>query len=218
MSIFNDEFIEKKGLKSFNQLKDLISYLPQALDEFYIAGGCFKDIFENKQFKDIDLFFENHDQFNRAKNIFERSNDFEPVISTNHCIRFDKINQSNREKEYSVELIHYIYGSPADILDDFDFTVSKFLMHSYKDENQFRRFKFLYHDQYFEDLYLKRLVIDHQVNNPMSIFSRVIKYTKYGFNIDKQSKIKLLKALSSLNNEDIDNFSQMLDIIELYGL
>ena len=47
------------------------------LDEFmmghkgYIAGGCFKNIFNHEKIKDIDIFFEKKDDFDEAVEYFD---------------------------------------------------------------------------------------------------------------------------------------------------
>lgn len=218
MSVFNDEFISKKGIKTFEQTKILrqyLNYLNITNFEFYIAGGCFKDIFNNKPFKDIDIFFKNENDYNEMNRLFSNNHRFYEGLETSNCKRY-LFSKSFKDENVNFELISTIYGEPDDILNNFDFTVCKFLMHFTYDDNSIPKITFIYHEDYFKDLHLNQLIIDNEVNNPMSIMSRVIKYTKYGFNIDKNSKIKLIKELTKFNDEDVERFSERLDEIDMY--
>jgi hypothetical protein len=51
-----------KGHDSFFKCRKLDPYMSN--HKGFIAGGCFKDIFSNKKFRDIDIFFETNEDFN----------------------------------------------------------------------------------------------------------------------------------------------------------
>lgn len=59
-----DEFIIR-GLENLSKLRILDTYLIG--HKGFIAGGCFKNIFNNERTKDIDIFFRNSLDFNSAR-------------------------------------------------------------------------------------------------------------------------------------------------------
>ena len=66
------------------------------------------------------------------------------------------------------------------------------------------QFEVMYHEDYFEHLQMKRLVIDDGIPFPVSTFNRSYKYQSYGYGLCKESKIKLITSLREIDvlNED----------------
>lgn len=56
-------FIEKPK-ETFNKVRFLDYYMEG--HSGFIAGGCFKNIFKKERVKDLDIFFENENEFNKA--------------------------------------------------------------------------------------------------------------------------------------------------------
>lgn len=178
------------------------------LDEFllghngFIAGGCFKNIFNNEPVKDIDVFFENNADFLQAKRVFKQ-------LITEHPDKWSKSYRNakvyavySKKHNIRIELIRSVFGTPEQILKDFDFTVTKFAYYVDKSlvdpEDYMAQFQVMYHEDYFEHLQMKRLVLDANIPFPISTFNRSYKYTGYGYNLCRESKAKLLTAINEL--------------------
>lgn len=188
-----------------------------------IAGGCFKNIFNNEKVKDIDVFFRNETDWQSAVDTFDE-------VTVGHKSLFDPEDDGLKESEaiftfhyendnvkaykhiksgIVVELCRKIFGEPEDIIKQFDFTITKFTM--YKDEvieddgyTKHIETKLLCHEDFFEHLHLKRLVIDENIPFPMSTFERMLRYVRYGYMPCKETKIKLAKAINDLSVEQIE--------------
>ena len=187
----------------------------------FIAGGCFKNIFNNEKVKDLDIFFENEKDFVEAVKYYddicnEESGDFR-FRYENDKVKAYKHKKSN----IAIELICHTYGTAEEILSKFDFTITKFAYYKesveevvenpFTDEREVQshiEYKILCHDLFFEHLHQNRLVIDDQILFPASTFDRTYRYAKYGYFPCKESKIKLIQAIREM--ESIDDMSKSL--------
>jgi hypothetical protein len=183
-----------ESINNMPQLKFLQRYFIRKEDREvigFIAGGCFKSYFNGKRIKDIDIFF-----FNK--------NDFENAVSRNReYVIYQNDNCQTIEKDgIRIDLIQSIFGKPEEVLSNFDFTISKFTMDTEK---------VYYHENFFKHLTLKKLVLDDKIIKPYSTFTRSMRYSKYGFNLCKESTIKLLNAIKNETADlSADNISQTL--------
>ena len=183
-----------KDAGNFDKLKLLYPYIKNK--KCCIAGGVFKDIFQNQEFKDIDIFFESEFDFMIEKGQHS-SNDLLTKVYENE----NAIGLYDNSKGISIDLVQKKFGSPKEILDSFDFTVSKFCLYQ-----QNNNFNVIYHKHFFEDLTTKTLRFDCGTLNPIAQLSRAIKYSRYGF---KLSKIDFLNLLREVNNLDNDVFNDL---------
>lgn len=160
----------------------------------FIAGGCFKQIFSGEKIKDVDIFFESEKDWLFTCNFFNEKG-WEVRYENEKVIAFQ-----DYEHKFWIELICTIYGSPKFILDNFDFTVTKFALYKnplYKINGASEEeFKVVYHKDFFEHLTTKRLVIDNQIPFPISTWERSYRYArKYGYTLCRESKKRLLESL-----------------------
>ena len=174
----------------------------------FVAGGCFKNIFNKQDVKDIDMFFESKEDFNDAVKYFK------DLIKENPEEWRKSYENKNVWAIYSekdklrIELVRSVFGSPEKIISDFDFSVTKFAYYRNEDnidvEDYMAQFEVMYHEDYFEHLQMKRLVIDDEIPFPVSTFNRSYKYQSYGYGLCKESKIKLITSLREIDvlNED----------------
>lgn len=184
----------------------------------FIAGGCFKNLFNGERIKDVDVFFRDHADFSNAVNYMnslDGHDNFEPLyISPN-------VNAFRHKKSGTVvELVQSIFGTPEEIISQFDFTVTKFAYYKeengdpFEDEETTLEYKAVYHPLFFEHLHLKRLIIDDKIPKPMSTFNRVLRYRKYGYTPCVETKQKLINALRNLPESEIlvpTNFYEGID-------
>jgi hypothetical protein len=163
----------------------------------YIAGGCFKDIFQNKKFRDIDIFFETNEDFNEALQFYQKNEDYVFVYENNNAVCF-----KNTKTKIKIELVRSRFAKVEEMISSFDFTIVKFAYFKETDgENT--EWKYIYHPSFFEDLTNKKLVIDEWSSFPVNTFERSYKYRKYGFGMCRETKAKLIKMLQGANTDDL---------------
>lgn len=174
----------------------------------FIAGGCFKNIFNNEPIKDIDVFFKSESDFDKAVKYFNGSDDFEPYYESKNVTAF-----RHKDSHVSVELVQTIFGTPEEVISKFDFTVVKFAYYKEEVEDELT-YKAIYHKHFFEHLHLKRAIVDDEIPKPMSTFNRLLKYRKYGYVPCVETKQKVINALRSLPENEIlvpTNFYEGID-------
>lgn len=178
------------------------------LDEFlqghkgFIAGGCFKNIFNGERINDIDIFFRDKSDFESAKRYFEKQIKEQPNNWRKSYQNKKVWSVFSIKDKIRIELIKSVFGSPEKIISDFDFTITKFAYYSetekIDEDNYLSQFEVIYQEDYFEHLQTKRLVIDDNLPFPISSFNRSYKYQKYGYGLCRESKIKLITAIYDL--------------------
>lgn len=184
----------------------------------FIAGGCFKNLFNGERIKDVDVFFRDRSDFSCAVdylNSFDGFNEFEPLYNSPNVNAF-----RHKKSGITVELVQSIFGTPEEIISQFDFTITKFAYFKeengdpFEDEETTLEYKAVYHPLFFEHLHLKRLIIDDKIPKPMSTFNRVLRYRKYGYTPCVETKQKLINALRNLPESEIlvpTNFYEGID-------
>lgn len=195
-----DKFIDGEA-ENYPQLNVVKRYLFG--HKGYIAGGCFKRLFTGEKVKDYDMFFESYEDYAYALTYMRTSPKWEFAYSS------DKV-EAFRYKEDGalIELIHYIFGSPEEVISQFDFTITKIAMGRVDQDEA--EFWLIMHPKFFEDLFLKRLVIDENLVKPSSTFDRVLRYAKYGYSPCRDSKLKLLQAISEMGVVSADDLSKSM--------
>lgn len=214
------------------------------LDEFmeghkgFICGGCFKNIFNHETVKDIDIFFESSMDFYDAVAYFDRqTTGYKGAGKQNENYQFCYANENVRaykhiKKNVMIELCCKIYGTAKEILNSFDFTITKFAYYkvNVEDYDPFRieelvdeekpvstekethvEYKVMHHDKFFEHLHLKRLVTDENILYPMSTFERMLRYAKYGYFPCRETKMKIIKSLRELSEEQVELSESLYD-------
>jgi len=156
-----------------------------------------------------------------AVSYFEHSTDDYKITYENN----NAIGYRSQGASYWFDLIKGRCGTPDQILDMFDFTVTKFALYRdtkvsnnviYVDDLKFDivepEYKVIYHPKFFEHLVTKKLVIDDQLLFPISTFNRTYRYRDYGYHLCRESKIKLLTELK--NVEDVIINSDMYEALD----
>jgi hypothetical protein len=181
-----DNFTQSPG-NQFSRLNLLQQFM--ANHKGFIAGGCFKNLFSNERIKDVDIFFENEIDFFNAVRYFDNDSDYVKRYENKKVVAY-----KNTKNNIVIELIRSVFGSPKEIIDKFDFSITKFAY--YKQENgESVSYEAVYHEKFFEHLHLKRLVLNKQIYFPVSTFERSLRYTKYGYGLCRESKENLISAI-----------------------
>lgn len=158
----------------------------------FIAGGFFKDVLggrkgiaSDKNWKDIDLFFYTERDFLNACEKIQTLDRYKKVYNNNNCVAYFYDNSGVRFPKnpdlpngFNVELIAHCFGTPEQVLSNFDFTVTKCAI--YKDGNAY---SFIEHRQFREDLETRRLRIDLTAENIdfNTLPERIARYMHYNF-------------------------------------
>lgn len=192
--------MKKADIYNFRQLFFLDKYLIG--HRGYIAGGCFKNIFNQEKVNDIDMFFRQESDFIQSKSHFEELIKKDPNNWRKSYENKKVWSVFSEKDQIRIELIKSVFGNPEEVISDFDFTITKFAYYSeYKkieEDDYLAQFEVIYHDDYFEHLQTKRLVIDADIPFPISTFNRSYKYQKYGYGLCRESKVKLIQSIFDL--------------------
>lgn len=189
-----------KYMGVFRELLDLV--------DGYVAGGCFKNIFNWEAPRDIDVYFETQQQFDNALQLVSTNTSYEKCYSNDNVEAFFF---TYKEKKYVVELVKKFFCTPKELLDKFDFSICKFAVYMKKvkiENNQnnealdeeYKLYE-LYDPDFFEHLYLKKLVTDDNIVLPANTFTRMIKYIRYGYLPCMETKKKIVEGLRKTNDE-----------------
>ncbi len=208
-----DQYVLNEPIFNYTKLRQLDKYMIN--HKGYIAGGVFKNIFNNEKFKDVDIFFENEKDYIEADEQFKNDEKYVFRYKNNKVTAY-----KNVDTGVTVELIKHKYKSPLDMIDEFDFTITKFVYYKElaegdDDEVKNVEWKVAYHNKFFEHLYMKRLVIDQDLNEiilPVNTFNRMFRYARYGYFPCRESKAKIIQAL-----RNIPAFSDEMLAMELYN-
>lgn len=172
----------------------------------FIAGGCFKNIFQDVRIKDVDIFFLNEVDFAEGNIYFKGNEDYVFSYENKNTIAY-----KNKKTSIRVELVRSQFGTPDELLNKFDFSVTKFAYFKKEVVNDLEEkgieYRLLLHDSFFEHLVCKKLVLEESILFPVSTFERSYRYARYGFGLCRDSKANLLNALK---DADISNLSNEL--------
>jgi hypothetical protein len=175
--------IVQQDIKQYPQLLWLRQFLPYGeTGDVFIAGGCFKNIFNRQPCKDIDIFFKEERCVQGMINHFEAgkfSKECKKIYESSNAIGF-------KWKDYKIDLVKSRFGEAKELIEWFDFTICKFAMD--RDDVYFEA-------RFWADLHLQRLVIDDKIVKPLSTLERTWKYAKYGYMLCRESKRVLAHAI-----------------------
>lgn len=220
------------------------------LDQFmvghkgFICGGCFKNIFNKEKVKDLDIFFKSRSDFEDAVDYYDRRtagyvdySEGEDGLDEDNA-EYTFLYENDNVKAYvhkktgvRIELCCKIFGTAEDILNQFDFTITKFAYYKEEVENETGaevedpfdaifgesiinthiEYKVLVHDKFFEHLYMKRLVTDDKIPFPMSTLERAFRYAKYGYFPCKETKMKMARAIKGLPDGQLEVSESLYD-------
>lgn len=165
----------------------------------FIAGGVFKNLFNDEEIRDLDMFFETQEHYDEALKYFKAHRGYKKSYENDNCYAF-----YNKEHNVLIELVKRQFGTPQQILEIFDFSIVRAAYFKQENEEGGINYKLMYVDRFFEDLHQKKLVIDidhDKIPLPANTFDRAFKYQRYGYNLCRESKIKLIEALRGLQGE-----------------
>ena len=205
MGNLEDKFIIDDEIKNFPQ----IIYMQEFLigHPGIIAGGCFKSAFTGDKPHDIDMFFRNQADFHATVVYFKQKEDEYSIGYSNKNVE----SFIHKRTDTRIECIKKIFGSPEQIIDQFDFTITKFAYEieaippEDEEDSWSYESRIVYHPFFFEHLIMKRLVVDENMPYPISTLNRTYKYARSGYFPCRETKLKIIKAIQSLENSIGEN-------------
>jgi hypothetical protein len=174
-----------------------------------IAGGSLTSIVSNNKINDFDIWFSNESDYKSAindmsdlckkRNINITEDFFQPInirkYSTTNAITFT--NNDNKKFQF-IDPSKYTFGDVKTIINQFDFTCVMCGV-DLKDR------KLVYDNRFFNGIKFKMLIVNKEVKCPASLLDRIIKYTKKGYRISKESQRDALRLLSKVTEQEIDD-------------
>jgi hypothetical protein len=184
----------------------------------FIAGGCFKNLFNGERVKDIDVFFENTNDFEAARVYFDSQEEDYYFFYENPNVYAYK----HRETNTTVELCRKVFGTADEVISAFDFSIVKFAYYKteeddtgvFPDGEKRTVYKVALDDKFFEHLHLKRLVVDDKLLYPMSTFERMIRYIKYGYMPCQGTKLRIAQGVRGLTDDAMIVAASLYDGID----
>lgn len=187
---------------SYPELKPFYKYLLDAdgkpMEGVYVAGGCIRAAFLCKMAKDIDIFFSDKGKLKEYQSQLLAKGTFSFEYENENAIAF-----LDRDNDIIVELIRTNYGSVTQVLEKFSFTVCQFAISHDKDHKDFRVTR---NRSYFEDLFLRKLVLNNMSKFPSRTYAHMIRYAGYGFKPTQETMMSVLKAVRDTDDELIGGY------------
>lgn len=164
--------------------------LPNFDGKFCIAGGSMLSLWLDKPINDIDLFFENENEFLKCLKYFNEvvgECDYE----TPNAVRFV-------HKGMKYDLIRKEFGTPNEIISNFDFYNCAIAVTK---DNVYA----LSHTLESINTNSLMLIGENYKINPTSTMKRVVKYAKKGFNVDNKILLTILSEIRIQTEESFMN-------------
>lgn len=168
---------------------------------YFIAGGVFPRLFCDLPIRDIDLFAENNDHYNRIQEILFHVDGLEFLEDDSH----PNLCKFQHEDGYQIDLVNApkrTQRSATELLQQFDFTISRIYVahhvgfniqaldnHDFVDVAE-RKLKFT-----------GKILFGTKRNNTLT---RLLKYTKLGYKITEQEYVEIGEAIHVLLQKAID--------------
>lgn len=210
----NNKVFRVKDAFDLPILKTLDPYMVEHTG--FIAGGCFKNVFSHEKIKDLDIFFNSEaDWLDAVEHFTELTEETSTWVL---CYENEKVKAfKNLKTNIILELCRTIFGTPEQVLSQFDFTITKFAyVKTFIPDGEGGHWEYqaVYHEDFFEHLTQHRLVLDDKILFPMSTFDRMFRYAKYGYRPCRYTKLKIVEALRDLSQTDVSlprNFYDGMD-------
>ena len=157
--------------RTFLDIADLAILRHDVLDKVFLAGGCFRFLYEpHGKVNDFDVFFGHGADIDSARSFF-RSYGYDEVFI---CPKGELF--TFKKNDVKVQLINVRrYDSVEQLINTFDFTATMF-------GTDFRNFVF---DDRAPTAALTKTIELNAVEFPVATLNRMMKYMRYGFKLGK---------------------------------
>ena len=150
-----------------------------------VAGGSILSLVNGQKMKDVDVFFISESQFDDAV-VKSECRDLGTIL------RDDESVLSFLLGDTKFDFVKKIYGSPEEILSEFDFTVSCAAVSN----NGFH-----HHKLFWQHLHFNKLALSGDTPFPSSTLRRMQKYIKRGFTMCIDDTMELASRIQNSSEE-----------------
>lgn len=168
-------------IKYFKQL--IFNLFPDDLD-CWIAGGSIADFLKQRYINgDIDIWFRNQEDYDRAYDIFRTNAELTFSYDSNFSHTFQL-------RDITIQLIHRkFFETPQDCVNSFDYSICGAGV---------TRTQFVSCPMFWKDFTNQVLRLQNRTA-PMSTLTRLAKYVKRGYVPNKQTFLTLIEQLQSID-------------------
>lgn len=195
--------------------KDIRSKIPKKIiDELesfngVIAGGAITSIFTGAKINDIDVYFKNKDDLEKAKEHFKLRN-YKLIMDTDNAYTYEIKTGIITENKAIMQFIiveELIKENPNDLISNFDFTINMAAYDVAKDELFIK-------DDFFNDNIKRKLIFNENTLYPIISMHRAIKYMHRGYKLDGYEQVKIALAINNLHMKDYRDLRKQLQGID----
>jgi hypothetical protein len=191
------------GYEDWSKLDEVLRKL--ATLEIVLAGGTIISAFNDVATNDLDFYLTDPLKKDAALTMLrEYFNHGEPFYTKNAVTLKRKVEGSR--KMYTVQLITAFHGTPAQILDWFDFTITQ-------GAYNFATNEFTFGERFFSDNISKTLIFQGKSKYPICAMYRTKKYQARGYKLPSSTIMHLALAIVQLK---ITNYRELKD--QLMGI
>jgi len=169
----------------------------------FVAGGAVRGVFTSDHVNDLDIFFKDAKDFNKDGQF---DNGFETQEDGGHKILFYKTDvawthkpEFRHQKLPLHQMICAVFGSPEEVIKQFDFTMSMAAWIPQTGE-------FIMDEYFLKHCSQKRLVFNINAQYPICSMWRAVKFIKRGW---KLPAIDCIKLALKINNLDFKNKGEL---------
>jgi len=166
-------------------------------DASIIAGGFLRAFYAGEKPSDMDVYFRAHEALQGYEGLLEKDG-WERTFGTERADSWVKGN-------HKIQTIKMIYGTPEEILEEFDFTVCQCALSGDR---------VYLAETFFEDLAARVLVFTGS-RLPLSSLKRAFKYHRRGYHICDENIVKLAEDIAAAvdfgNEESIRQHTEPMD-------
>ena len=177
-----------------------------------LSGGAITSLFTDAAVNDLDFYIKDKENIPEAVAFFTKWFPEVPYVTEN-AYTF-KRKSSRSRKMWTVQLITRFTGTPTEILDTFDFTVTQGLY-------DFANEVFVFGDRFFQDNSKRKLVYLGKSHFPICAMYRTKKYQDKGYKLPGSTIMHIALSIVRLNIMNYRDLKQQLmgiDTIYLQGL
>jgi hypothetical protein len=178
-----------------------------------LCGGAINSLFTGTKINDLDFYLRDASKKDAAIAFFTKWFDKGPPYITENAYTF-KRKSSASNKVWTVQLITRFTGTPQDILDTFDFTITQGIY-------DFAEKQFVFGDRFFQDVASRKIVYLGKSHFPICALYRTKKYQARGYELPGSTIMHIALSIVRL---DIRSYKQLkeqlhgIDTIYLAGL
>lgn len=165
----------------------------------FFAGGCIRDLINEEQPADYDIFLKEKVDVNKLETAFHKKYIVCKTINA-LTLSIDGI---------KVQIVTVRYGHPVKTVSGFDFNVNK-NFYNPSDSNPISNF----YVQDFMSIRSKRLCVCEGIDNPFDAIYRLNRLGQKGYQISRKEFIKLVEQVRDLSKPDLGFYGRLVEEYE----